>query len=59
LQPHWGDEKTDPSEFFDRSPEREALRKKFAEARKSREGNAWDLNGNEVPAAQVKLPAVL
>ena len=40
-------------------PERDALRKKFAEARKSREGQAWDLNGNEVPADQVKLPPVL
>ena len=40
-------------------PEREALRKKFAAARKSREGYAWDLNGNEVPIDQVQLPATI
>jgi N12 class adenine-specific DNA methylase/GNAT superfamily N-acetyltransferase/predicted kinase len=33
LLPHWGDEKTDPPEFFDRSPEREALRAKIIEDR--------------------------
>ena len=36
---------------------REALLRDFAEARKSREGFAWDIDGSEVAIDKVRLPA--
>jgi len=40
-------------------PEREALKRDFAEARKSREGFGWDIDGAEVPINDVRLPSQL
>jgi hypothetical protein len=40
-------------------PERESLKRDFAEARKSREGYGWDIDGSEVSIDQVRLPAQL